>query len=283
MSMNPSGSRCSSPAISSPSRTSTISAEVAPERPDALVLDDAQFNFVIPTASSVRKQKMDRLRKKLGTGVPLELVFPDTKDEDGETDSPASTSALISSSELMDFEKPCPPLPAAVPRPSTKKSSKRIARARDSIADASSIHRAAKKVQGTIVIAPELKKKKSRASLVISGPIPGPNTTARSSLTFQTISLAEARRRQRLSRIVESPDEEFSVNVVNVLRLSRHDLSVLTSAATNGDKDMRTAEWVADISVNTGEVKRKRPTSYRKPVPSFLVDSDTSSSEEFSL
>lgn len=231
----------------------------------------------------MRKQKMDRLRKKLGAGVPLELVFPDAKDEDGETESPASSSTTSSPSDSVVLEKPCPPLPPALSRTPPPKRSKRIARARDSIADASSIHRAPKKVQGTIVVTPELKRKKSHASLVISGPIPGSNTTTTSSLTFQTISLAEARRRQRLSRIVESPDEEFSVNFVNVLRLSRHDLSVLAAAATKGEKEMRTAEWVADASAGTGEVKRKRPTSYRKPVPPFLVDSDTSSSEDFSL
>ncbi|KAJ7220739.1 hypothetical protein GGX14DRAFT_431907, partial [Mycena pura] len=33
--------------------------------------------FVIPSANSLRRQKMDRLRRKLGDGVPLDLVFPD--------------------------------------------------------------------------------------------------------------------------------------------------------------------------------------------------------------
>lgn len=33
--------------------------------------------FAIPSAGSIRRQKMDRLRRTLGDGVPLDLVFPD--------------------------------------------------------------------------------------------------------------------------------------------------------------------------------------------------------------
>ncbi|KAG7441454.1 uncharacterized protein BT62DRAFT_936979 [Guyanagaster necrorhizus] len=32
--------------------------------------------FMIPTNNSLRRQKMDRLRRKLGDGVPVDLVFP---------------------------------------------------------------------------------------------------------------------------------------------------------------------------------------------------------------
>ncbi|KAK0451421.1 uncharacterized protein EV420DRAFT_716603 [Desarmillaria tabescens] len=32
--------------------------------------------FIIPTNNSLRRQKMDRLRRKLGDGVPVDLVFP---------------------------------------------------------------------------------------------------------------------------------------------------------------------------------------------------------------
>ncbi|KAJ6606853.1 hypothetical protein B0H10DRAFT_1956757 [Mycena sp. CBHHK59/15] len=34
-------------------------------------------SFSIPSANSMRRQKMDRLRRTLGDGVPLDLVFPD--------------------------------------------------------------------------------------------------------------------------------------------------------------------------------------------------------------
>ena len=38
-------------------------------------------SFTIPSANSIRRQKMDRLRRKLGDGVPLDLVFPRENEE----------------------------------------------------------------------------------------------------------------------------------------------------------------------------------------------------------
>ncbi|KAJ7234760.1 hypothetical protein B0H12DRAFT_154464 [Mycena haematopus] len=34
-------------------------------------------SFALPTTNSIRRQKMDRLRRTLGDGVPLDMVFPD--------------------------------------------------------------------------------------------------------------------------------------------------------------------------------------------------------------
>ncbi|KAF7303859.1 hypothetical protein MIND_00615800 [Mycena indigotica] len=45
---------------------------------------------VLPSANSMRRQKMDKLRRTLGDGVPLHMVFPDDTSPD---DSPLSSSS----------------------------------------------------------------------------------------------------------------------------------------------------------------------------------------------
>ena len=53
--------------------------------------------FTIPSDVAVKRQKMKRLTKKLGEGVPVHLVFPPTAESDDEEvliDSPTSTPSV---------------------------------------------------------------------------------------------------------------------------------------------------------------------------------------------
>ncbi|KAL0576414.1 hypothetical protein V5O48_005550, partial [Marasmius crinis-equi] len=54
-------------------------------------------NFRIPSSTTIRLQKMDRIRKKLGEGVPVNLVFPgaDSDEEEEERKSTSSQSRTI--------------------------------------------------------------------------------------------------------------------------------------------------------------------------------------------
>ncbi|TFK19005.1 hypothetical protein FA15DRAFT_674828 [Coprinopsis marcescibilis] len=88
--------------------------------------------FNVASMGSTRKSKMDRLRKKLGQGVPIELVFPKDIDGDDTDDSPTSPT----SEQISAFVFPAP----HVPRTKSKKSGT-IAGARDSLTE-DSIHHA---------------------------------------------------------------------------------------------------------------------------------------------
>ncbi|KAH9476294.1 hypothetical protein JR316_0011868 [Psilocybe cubensis] len=123
------------PASPDPTRESFAVSE---ERPASTVFttDDASSsprNSLVleppPSANSLRKQKMDRLRKKLGSDVPFDLVFPNSRESSSENTPPRTR------------DKACPPLPAPSPRPAKR----RIASSRDSISESVTIHRAARR------------------------------------------------------------------------------------------------------------------------------------------
>ncbi|KIJ99144.1 hypothetical protein K443DRAFT_680200 [Laccaria amethystina LaAM-08-1] len=90
---------------------------------DSLVLP----SFLIPSLSTTRMQKMDRVRRKLGEGVPLGLVFP-----------PEETLPSTPSKDSI------PKFPTTPPIPRPRKSSV-IEASRDSIAESSSVHRAGRR------------------------------------------------------------------------------------------------------------------------------------------
>ncbi|KAK7052075.1 hypothetical protein R3P38DRAFT_3386623 [Favolaschia claudopus] len=62
-------------------------------------------SFAIPTANTLRRQKMDRLRRTLGDGVPLDLVFPDEETQP----VPLLRTSSSSSSSEEDFPQRAPP------------------------------------------------------------------------------------------------------------------------------------------------------------------------------
>ncbi|KDR79368.1 hypothetical protein GALMADRAFT_1236393 [Galerina marginata CBS 339.88] len=136
-------------------------------------------SIVIASPNSLRKQKMDRLRKKLGTGVPSDLVFPNEKNTGRSENTPLAAS--------LDLEKECPPLPPPISRPTKR----RIASSRDSISDTVSIHRARRQGHTSSAAKQGLKHKKTRSAPALPT---SPNTDHK-------------RLKEKLSFIIESPDE----------------------------------------------------------------------------
>lgn len=67
-------------------------------------------SFSIPSDAAVRREKMRRLRRRLGENVPADLVFPSSPEEsDSEEDSPLlSTPTSMTSREWLLVRKPFP-------------------------------------------------------------------------------------------------------------------------------------------------------------------------------
>ena len=157
-------------------RTSDVLfTQFIPEQEDASLRNITNRNSCnITSLSSLRKQKMDRLRRKLGQDVPLDLVFPSSPSESSDTDSESSISQDLST----DVIKECG---ALLPRPPLRrKSSSRLSTSRDSIADSASVHRAKRQAQISV---------------------------SRSTLRDSRSGSAPSEPKQRLSFIIESPDE----------------------------------------------------------------------------
>ncbi|KAF9465978.1 hypothetical protein BDZ94DRAFT_1252722 [Collybia nuda] len=157
------------------SPSSSSSPETSPTSP----------TFTIPSATTERRHKMDRLRRKLGEDVPLDLVFPS-----GDEPSPVSSGE----------ERPLP----ALPIPRAPKPAGRISSTRDSIASVSP-HRAPRKINVP---------KPSR-------PAPPPPTPAEVRRRRETkeeevriyhpySGMAQRNMKERLYSIIESPDEHGS-------------------------------------------------------------------------
>ncbi|KAF8960824.1 hypothetical protein BDZ97DRAFT_1905782 [Flammula alnicola] len=227
---------------------------------NSLVLDSA--TFIIPTQNSLRKKKMDRLRKKLGSDVPFDLVFPKDSDTDEASENSPPPSRIKST--RVNRDKECPPLPAPVPR-ARKSKAPRISNTRDSIVDAASIHRAKRQPQRR--------------------PRPPSGTK-----NFKRVN-------QRLSLIIESPDEhgagcteEFGLHVSRIASNEFDDADVLSEwfgteiklwSTRKGYEGWNNSTTAPAVSANAtlelpfgsrGTVERKkRPSSYRKPPPPLPV------------
>ncbi|KAI0330279.1 hypothetical protein GY45DRAFT_1251017 [Cubamyces sp. BRFM 1775] len=76
--------------------------------------------FSIPTDAAMRREKMRRLRRKLGENVPANLVFPSAEDSDSESeeDSPLiTTPTSFTSMDWLLVNKPLPDQPHERPLP----------------------------------------------------------------------------------------------------------------------------------------------------------------------
>ena len=133
----------SSPSPSSRSRKPNL--DTSPGSPTYDPLTSAPLEpptFYIPSDAAMRREKMRRVRKMLGDGVPHDLVFPSSPEEsDSEEDSPlvaTPTSTMSREWLLVDTEKPLPtpaerskPLPlepparAEVKKKATKENARR--------------------------------------------------------------------------------------------------------------------------------------------------------------
>ena len=232
----------------------------------SVIPDDASLynsttrnSYNITSLSSLRKQKMDRLRKKLGQDVPFDLVFPSSDTESEQSITPILPSSIKECSVLL------PP-----PRTPRLKNSGRLSSARDSIVGCASVHRA-----------------------------------KRQSVTKQTFTYAhtesESSDPKRLSFIIESPNEhgvgcaqnfgqpheleqgaefrsEWSVSAGTEVKLwsTRRGYEGWRpnppSKALQSPPNMSYSlppSPTKSVPTNT-EQPKKKPPSYRKPVPPLL-------------
>lgn len=194
--------------------------------------------FTIPTTNSLRKAKMDRLRKKLGSGVPVELVFQ----ENGAQRPSCNSSIRQSSNGVQEAvttthtrcESDNHPLP---PRP--KNTLKRSTTSRLKAKHPRS-------VKGTIDLPP------LGGSIADFGPVKG-----------------------RLPFIQESPDEHLPGHKEVVIKFPTAKQPVHNRPGT-GDFQLSCRSshrvssfenWTYDSGANTIS---KRSPSYRKPPPPIV-------------
>ncbi|KAF9007047.1 hypothetical protein BDQ17DRAFT_1423127 [Cyathus striatus] len=159
----------------------TISPKSMPHQRESL--DDP--SFIVPSANSVRLKKMDRLRKKLGDGVPVDLVFPE-KPKATERRAPKDDEKwkTESSREIV--------LPSTPTIPRTNRNSNRISHSRDSLVGPTP-HRARRNGDPTYTSTPKSAEPKA--------PLPTPVSTP--SAMRQPLRPSN----QRLWAIIESPEE----------------------------------------------------------------------------
>ncbi|EIW55657.1 uncharacterized protein TRAVEDRAFT_30419 [Trametes versicolor FP-101664 SS1] len=102
--------------LSTPTSSRKPTLETIPGSPPsdeiAFTISDAP-SFSIPSDAAVRREKMRRLRRRLGENVPTDLVFPSSPEEsDSEEDSPLlSTPTSTASREWLLVHKPLPDEP----------------------------------------------------------------------------------------------------------------------------------------------------------------------------
>ncbi|KDQ23438.1 hypothetical protein PLEOSDRAFT_1090862 [Pleurotus ostreatus PC15] len=126
-------SRASSFKIDETKSCYTLHHSRTPSPRDSLIEPD----FVIPSQNTLRRQKMDRLRRKLGDEVPLSLVFPRQRSLDDSDDEDILRPSLsrAPSVRLRVAAPPPPPVPSSSPSKCVRSSS------RDSLT-LPSVHRA---------------------------------------------------------------------------------------------------------------------------------------------
>ena len=177
-----------------------------------------------PSSNSIRRQKMDRLRRKLGSHVPLDLVFPK-----GAPDS--STSSGLTSTQ---HDRPL--VSSAPQQMKTTAGAARFTDARDpamSLSDA---------IAASVALARQQNPDSSTSS---------PTHNVRQKRP-RSAPAAEFRRKERLSLIMESPEEH---------RLSRSDTCDLSRET---DADLRPQSLLADDSVKSLNVDELRLRGERR-------------------
>jgi hypothetical protein len=110
MEMAPASPITPPPSYSSEDVTYTLSVHRR-QSVNSLCMDEP--NFVIPTDTSARREKMDRVKRKLGSGVPVDLVFPASLQPKAEAPTPIDTSIRVQRRTTVHFSPNLPTPPRA--------------------------------------------------------------------------------------------------------------------------------------------------------------------------
>jgi len=145
------------------------------------------FDILTPI-DNARKKKMDRLRKKLGHHIPVDLVFPGTGvSREHEDSSSSSDESSVDAHTLACASSPVP----------SRKSKPKIAKARDSVSGSLIVHHAPRNPTNT---------KATLDSDSLSSNVPP--LPSRPPLVQKSSSQdPESTTTRKLVAIIESPDE----------------------------------------------------------------------------
>ena len=250
-----SSSLCQSPAGRSSDVLFTQLTVIPDEDPS--LRNSIRNSYNIMSLNSLRKQKMDRLRRKLGQDVPFDLVFPssDTEPKQGIASSLSADVGVL-------------PIPAPHPRKTG-----RISSARDSISKSTSVHRAKRQSTSRQTIAeptepsgssPPEPEQIARLSLIIESPDEhgvgcaqefGHSPKSERSLTFESEWTVNTERTEvklwSTRRGYEGWDPKAPLNASPISRTMSSSPLPPSSMPSNTD-------W------------KKKPSSYRKPVPPLI-------------
>ncbi|KXN91581.1 hypothetical protein AN958_00374 [Leucoagaricus sp. SymC.cos] len=218
--------------------------------------------FHVPSSSSVRRQKMDRLRRVLGDEVPVHLVFPEQKLKSDSFPLRESEATAADGHSSFSGSAPVAVAGTATPRPK-KTASNKIVGARDSMGSLTP-HRAKR-------------QEKAKTEKTLSPSTPSPS-----------VVIPEDPSQKQLCVIVESPEEHGSSSfegfgfgkpskkpsvVVQSSWHVRDGLACDDSGLAELNKVWSTRKgytgWDRSIVVGAPkpESERKRAMSYRKPPP----------------
>ncbi|PPQ79451.1 hypothetical protein CVT25_002613 [Psilocybe cyanescens] len=302
---SPSPTRDSFADIAPPSLSSVSEEEPASRifAPSAQSADtpSPRNSFVLaspPSSNSLRKQKMDRLRKKLGSDVPFDLVFPKESNRAHSENTPPSFR-----------DKECPSLPLPVPTPrAARRSTGRIASSRDSISDSVSIHRARRQAHSPSAldkrapltahhkksrsepqrppVLPPLDFKRSLSFIIESPEEHGSGCTEEFGLSRTSSSKSDSNLTS--GWIVQSyaQDAEFkiwstrrgyegwSANNNSSSKVNLSPISTIYFPSSNDDSSSPTSSASSSPHSPTasGTERKRRPSSYRKPPPALPVE-----------
>ncbi|KAF9556876.1 hypothetical protein CPC08DRAFT_710862 [Agrocybe pediades] len=286
-SSTPVHSRPSSRAGANPPTFALVATEMSPR--DSFVLAP----IILPSANSFRKQKMDRLRKKLGSDVPFDLVFP----KESETDESDSSDNYPSSENDQERRRRTTSSPSPVPSRSARKAvtKKRIASSRDSLV--LDIHRAKRQAPTSssspknldkelpAVPIADFKRLKDRLSLIIESPeehgagcteefciASAANLTSQwliSSANKTEVKLWSTRKGYEGWNLdVLDTKVDFEASPISSFTVVSGSLSSDESdsgSSSSGPSTPRTP--LTPVSPTFSTELKKRPSSYRKPAP----------------
>ena len=234
---------------------------VIPDNDPSLLNDTNSDTYSITSLSSLRKQKMDRLRKKLGGDVPLELVFPSSDSESERSITPTLSSSINEGNVLFPLTPPLSP-PTLRPR----KTSGRLSSTRDSIVG--SVHRAKRQLSTKETVTHSTTKSEffepKRLSFIIESPNEhGVGCTQDAVHSHELEQGAELR-------------SEWSVSEVKLLSTRRgyegwHPNP--PSKASSQSPSIMTYSLPpspSSKSIPSDTESKKKPSSYRKPVPRLI-------------
>lgn len=232
---------------------------VIPDKETSLLDSSNPDSYNLTSLSSLRKQKMDRLRKKLGGDVPLDLVFPSS---DSESDRSFTPSSFKESSVLLPLPPPSPPILRL------RKNSGRLSSTRDSIVGCASVHRAKRQLVAKQTLTHSATKSEFFEPKRLSFIIESPNEHG--------VGCAQDLSKPREQEQGAELRTEWSVSEVKLMSTRRGYEGWLPNPPPSSKASQSPSTMTYSLppspskSISSITESKKKPPSYRKPVPRLV-------------